>query len=106
MRGACAIPAGPRPVVEDARHCQVSAGGDSISKKAIAAGLERISVDQRDGWVREEGRGVLARGRSSTTEACGPQEVMERAMGIEPTGKALPELEYKRFRANADAKCD
>jgi hypothetical protein len=31
---------------------------------------------------------------------------MERAMGIEPTGKALPELENKRFRANADAKCD
>jgi hypothetical protein len=27
-------------------------------------------------------------------------------MGIEPTGKALPELENKRFRANADAKCD
>jgi hypothetical protein len=26
-------------------------------------------------------------------------------MGIEPTGKALPELENKRFRANADAKC-
>ena len=27
-------------------------------------------------------------------------------MGIEPTGKALAELENKRFRANADAKCD
>ena len=27
-------------------------------------------------------------------------------MGIEPTGKALPELKNKRFRANADAKCD
>ena len=27
-------------------------------------------------------------------------------MGIEPMGKALPELENKRFRANADAKCD
>jgi hypothetical protein len=27
-------------------------------------------------------------------------------MGIEPTGKAPPELENKRFRANADAKCD
>jgi hypothetical protein len=27
-------------------------------------------------------------------------------MGIEPTGKALPEQENKRFRANADAKCD
>jgi hypothetical protein len=26
-------------------------------------------------------------------------------MGIEPTGKALPELENKQFRANADAKC-
>ena len=34
------------------------------------------------------------------------QRKMERAMGIEPTGKALPELENKRFRANADAKCD
>jgi hypothetical protein len=31
---------------------------------------------------------------------------MERATGIEPMGKALPELENKRFRANADAKCD
>src|SRR5258708_1069335 len=30
--------------------------------------------------------------RSSTTEACGPQEVMERAMGIEPIGAALPRL--------------
>jgi hypothetical protein len=29
-----------------------------------------------------------------------------RAMGIEPTGKALPELENKRFRANANAKCE
>jgi hypothetical protein len=27
-------------------------------------------------------------------------------MGIEPTGKALPELENKRFRAMAHAKCD
>jgi len=27
-------------------------------------------------------------------------------MGIEPTGKALPELENKWFRANDDAKCD
>jgi hypothetical protein len=27
-------------------------------------------------------------------------------MGIEPTAKALPELENKRVRANADAKCD
>ena len=27
-------------------------------------------------------------------------------MEIEPTGKALPELENKRFRANAGAKCD
>ena len=27
-------------------------------------------------------------------------------MGIEPTGNALLELENKRFRANADAKCD
>jgi len=27
-------------------------------------------------------------------------------MGIEPTGKAPPELENKRFRTNADATCD
>jgi hypothetical protein len=27
-------------------------------------------------------------------------------MGIEPTGTALPELENKPFRANADARCD
>jgi hypothetical protein len=27
-------------------------------------------------------------------------------MGIEPTGKALPELENKRFRASAETKCD
>ena len=27
-------------------------------------------------------------------------------MGIEPTGKALPELENKRFGAMADSKCD
>ena len=27
-------------------------------------------------------------------------------MGIEPMGKALPEVENKRFCANADAKCD
>ena len=27
-------------------------------------------------------------------------------MGIEPMGKALPELGNKRFRANADAKYD
>ena len=32
--------------------------------------------------------------------------MMERAMGIEPTGKALPELENKRFGAMADSKCD
>ena len=31
---------------------------------------------------------------------------VERAMGIEPTGKAQPELENKWFHANADAKCD
>jgi len=31
---------------------------------------------------------------------------MERAMGIEPTGKALPELENERFGAIADARCD
>ena len=31
---------------------------------------------------------------------------VERAMGIEPTGKALPVLKNKRFDANADAKCD
>jgi hypothetical protein len=35
-----------------------------------------------------------------------PTKKVERPMGIEPTGKALPELENKRFRANADAKCD
>lgn len=28
---------------------------------------------------------------------------MERAMGIEPTGKAVPNLENKRFCAMADA---
>ena len=27
-------------------------------------------------------------------------------MGIEPTGKVLPELQNKRFPADADAKCD
>jgi hypothetical protein len=27
-------------------------------------------------------------------------------MGIEPTGKALPELKNKRLCANADARCD
>jgi hypothetical protein len=31
---------------------------------------------------------------------------VERAMGIEPTGNALPSLENKRFGENADAKCD
>jgi hypothetical protein len=31
---------------------------------------------------------------------------MERAMGIEPTRAALPELENKRFGAIANAKCD
>jgi hypothetical protein len=31
---------------------------------------------------------------------------VERSMGIEPTGKVLPELENKWFRANAEAKCD
>lgn len=31
---------------------------------------------------------------------------VERAMGIEPTGTARPEPENKRFRAQADAKCD
>jgi hypothetical protein len=31
---------------------------------------------------------------------------VERAMGIEPTGKALPELENKRFGATVNAKCD
>jgi hypothetical protein len=31
---------------------------------------------------------------------------MERAMGIEPTGKAVLGLENKQFGANADAKCD
>jgi hypothetical protein len=27
-------------------------------------------------------------------------------MGIEPTGKVLPELQNKRFPADADGKCD
>jgi len=31
---------------------------------------------------------------------------VERAMGIEPTGKALPSLRNKRIIAMADAKCD
>ena len=31
---------------------------------------------------------------------------VERAMGIEPTGKALAELENKRFRVSANPKCD
>jgi hypothetical protein len=31
---------------------------------------------------------------------------MERAMGIEPTRAAPPELENKRFGAMADPKCD
>jgi hypothetical protein len=31
---------------------------------------------------------------------------VERAMGIEPTGLAVLGLENKRFRANADPKCD
>jgi hypothetical protein len=31
---------------------------------------------------------------------------MERAMGIEPTGNALPSLENMWFGENADAKCD
>jgi hypothetical protein len=31
---------------------------------------------------------------------------MERAMGIEPTGKAHPGPENMRFAAIADAKCD
>jgi hypothetical protein len=32
--------------------------------------------------------------------------VMERAMGIEPTGNDVADLKNKRFGANADAKCD
>jgi hypothetical protein len=31
---------------------------------------------------------------------------MERAMGIEPAGNAVPSLENKRFGENADAKYD
>jgi hypothetical protein len=31
---------------------------------------------------------------------------LERAMGIEPTGAALPELENERFGAMANPKCD
>jgi hypothetical protein len=31
---------------------------------------------------------------------------MERAMGIEPTEKSVPNLENKRFCAMTDAKCD
>jgi len=31
---------------------------------------------------------------------------MERAMGIEPTRTALPELKKKRFDAMANPKCD
>jgi hypothetical protein len=31
---------------------------------------------------------------------------MERAMGIEPTGKALLKPESKQFGAIADSKCD
>jgi hypothetical protein len=31
---------------------------------------------------------------------------VERAMGIEPTGKAVSNLENKRFGAMANAKCD
>jgi hypothetical protein len=31
---------------------------------------------------------------------------LERAMGIEPTGKVLPELKNKRFGAMANPKCD
>jgi len=50
-------------------------------------------------------RGHASRCRQPSYEDAGVQGV-ERAMGIEPTGKALREPENKRFRANADAKCD
>src|SRR5258708_7469169 len=50
--------------------------------------------------------GRYAGSRPGATQGGARQRKVERAMGIEPTEKALPELEDKRFRANADAKCD
>jgi len=44
--------------------------------------------------------------RPRTTQGHARQREVERAMGIEPTGKAVPELENKRFGAITDAKCD
>ena len=35
-----------------------------------------------------------------------PIREVERAMGIEPTREAPPELENKRFRATTHPKCD
>jgi hypothetical protein len=65
-------------------------------------------IDQKPGWSRVKTMGTRqsARARPETTQRYARQRKMERAMGIEPTGTARPELENKRFRANADAKCD
>ena len=56
--------------------------------------------------VETVGTGRCAEPRPRTTQGYARPRKVERAMGIEPTGKALPELENKRFRANADAKCE
>jgi hypothetical protein len=58
--------------------------------------------------IEHEGSCLVQRAEPNSIRGNGTLRWMgvERAMGIEPTGKALPELENKRFRANANAKCD
>ena len=58
------------------------------------------------GCIHAVGTEKRARAQPRTTQANMSQRKVERAMGIEPMGKALPEVENKRFCANADAKCD
>jgi hypothetical protein len=60
-----------------------------------------VAVASRLWQLRDRPRRVLGQRRDTPDNGR-----LERAMGIEPTGKTLPELENKRNRVNADAKCD
>jgi hypothetical protein len=66
------------------------------TKRSIALREFALGIESLERFVRGP----------RTTQGYARQQKVERAMGIEPTGKVLPEPENRRVRAKADAKCD
>jgi hypothetical protein len=83
---------------------QLAAGHDALIKPVYVRNQTACETSAIARNARERTAHFAAGG---TLAATGQRWLgLERAMGIEPMGKALPELENMRFRANADAKCD